>query len=289
MARSQQRPCSTQSSWCSSWMQLHEEVGPISGWKNTTFLLVQACNFVLATGNTSLTKTISIPAFSELWTWRVPHLWREFAQLLRRCSCDRHPDLIYRPAAFLWSLARGGKLKGWDNTMLLCARVLKTYTRRKPDSLVSFQHFFKWSKTIEEIWRDIEPNFKVKPHSANVSTRTARQRGQVRLRLCVCVCVCVWIISHRSAWCLTETWQQGSTEEQGESWAYVKRDSSCPPLYPPNPTEALACQRPPLRCLGDLFSHAGDMALQQCACVGGCTWKCHYPLLSSHEAITRGN
>ena len=67
MARSQWRPCSTQSSWCSSWMQLHEEVGSISGRKTLLFFVVQACNFILADGKTSLTKTISILAFSELF------------------------------------------------------------------------------------------------------------------------------------------------------------------------------------------------------------------------------
>lgn len=67
-------------------------------------------------------------------------------------------------------------------------------------------------------------------------------------------------------------------------------------VLPSQPTEAWACHRPPLRCRGDLFSHTGDMALQQRARVGGCTWNAivHYylamkPLPADAKYKTRRN
>lgn len=51
----------------------------------------------------------------------------------------------------------------------------------------------------------------------------------------------------------------------------VSKETVCPPSLPTNPERPGLVTDPPLRCLGDLFSHTGDMALQQYACVGGCT------------------
>lgn len=56
------------------------------------------------------------------------------------------------------------------------------------------------------------------------------------------------------------------TDEVRESWALLLA------LFAHQPTEARGCHRALLRCLGDLLSHTGDIALQQCVYVGGCTW-----------------
>lgn len=108
----------------------------------------------------------------------------------------------------------------------------------------------------------------------------------------VFVCVCLLVKrGHITQVCLVCDGEMAAIVHRGaeRQLSLCQKKLFLPSPFAHQPTEAQACQRPPLCCLGDLFSHTGDMALQQQqhACVGGYL-KCHYSLLSSQEAITSG-
>lgn len=110
-----------------------------------------------------------------------------------------------------------------------------------------------------------------------------------------CACMSTWWKrkgSCHTLWC----WNGGSLHTWPGSWIYAARNIYCPPPLSHHPTEAPAHQRPRLCCLRDLFSHLGDTALLQYACVGGSTWNAitHYspatvPLPAASKYESRKN
>lgn len=89
-----------------------------------------------------------------------------------------------------------------------------------------------------------------------------------------CCALCVFCVT------LGDGVMTANLHRRAGSWPYTARKVSYPPPLSHHPTEGPARQRPRLCCLRDLFSHIGDTALLQCACVGGSTWNAiiHYSL-----------
>lgn len=129
--------------------------------------------------------------------------------------------------------------------------------------------------------------FRLSNHSVNDMLTEATDRKRQRERKEIDHVMQLWLVCD-------------GDKAAGVHWGAEREFSLCQRRqFVPSPsahhiTEAEACHGPPLRCLVDLFSHTGDVLLQQCACVGGCTWNAiiHYylamkPLLEATKNKSR--